>query len=236
MLADLKKLFVNILLLILVVPNVVFGQLGIKVGVALSGYQPSQNLSGEYTHDYRPFLGYEIEWLQDDEGSPDIGLQLGVFYTVTISKYFDFQPEIYYSQRGIHFYKTKLYNISYNLNVAYLEMPILFKYKIPFDWAVAPGLQAGPYFSLTLSSKRTLDFGDESDTKSVDGVNNYDYGLLFALNFEFPELLASPLLELRFNWGLANTMRQPEEYTNLYEDPGTIKLYALTLLTGFRIL
>lgn len=227
------KIFLTIIFIPL---DIAFGQFGIKAGVALSGYQPSQNLSSEYVHDYRPFLGYEVEWLQDNEGSPDIGLQLGVYYTLTISKYFDFQPEIYYSQRGIHFYKTELYNISYNLDVDYLEIPILFKYKIPFDWAVAPDLQAGPYFAYVLSATRTLDFGESSDTKSVSGVKDFDYGLVFALCFEFLELPASPILELKFNLGLANTMQQPERYTSLYENPGTVKLYALTLLTGFKIL
>ena len=226
----------KILLFLIFIPlTIVFGQFGIKAGIALSGYQLSQNISTEHGHDYRPFLGYEVEWVQNDEGSPDIGLQLGIFYSHNLSKYFAIQPEAYYSQRGIHFYKTELYNTSYNLNVSYLEIPVLLKYKIPFNWAVAPSLLAGPYFAFSLSSSRTLDFGEESDTKSVDGINSFDYGLVFALDFEFLELPASPMLELRFNLGLANTMQQPEEYPSLYENPGTVKLYALSLLTGFRI-
>lgn len=226
------KLF---LILIFIFPDIAFGQFGFKGGVALSGYQPSQNISTEFGHDYRPFLGYEVEWIQNDEGSPDIGLQAGIFYTHIISKYFAIQPEVNYIQRGIHFYKTELYNISYNLNVDYLEIPVLFKYKIPLDWTVAPSFLAGPYFAFTLGADRTLDFGEESTTKSVSGVKNFDYGLVFSLVFELPSLPASPMIELRINWGLANTMQQSEEYTSLYEDPGTVKLYALSLLTGFRI-
>jgi hypothetical protein len=223
------------LILIFIFPDIAFGQFGFKGGVALSGYQPSQNISTEYTHDYRPFLGYEVEWIQNDEGSPDVGLQAGIFYTQTISKYFAIQPEVNYTQRGIHFYKTELYNISYNLNVDYIEIPVLLKYIMPLDWTVVPSLLAGPYFSFTLGANRTLDFGEESNTQSVSGIKNFDYGLVFALVFELADFPASPMLELRFNLGLANTMQQSKEYISLYKDPGTVKLYALSLLTGFRI-
>jgi len=223
------------LILIFIALDVTYGQFGIKAGVALSGYQPSQNISTGYNHDYQPFLGYEVEWIQNDAGSPDIGLQLGIFYTHTIFKYFALQPELFYSQRGINFYKTKLYNTSYNLNVSYLEIPILFKYKIPLDWILAPSVLAGPYAALKLSANRTLNIREESSTKSISGVKNFDYGLVFAINFEFAELSLSPMLEIRFNLGLANTMEQPEEFTSLYEDPGSVKLYSFSLVTGIKI-
>jgi len=227
-----KKIF---LILIFMALDIAYGQFGIKAGVALSGYQPSQNISTEYNHDYRPFLGYEIEWIQNDAGSPDIGLQLGIFYTHTISKYFALQPELLYSQRGINFYKTELYNTSYNLNVSYLEIPILFKYKLPLDWSLAPSVLAGPYAAFKLSANRTLNIWEESSTKSISGVKNFDYGLVFAINFEFAELSLSPMLEIRFNLGLANTMEQPEEFMSLYEDPGSVKLYSFSLVTGIKI-
>ncbi len=223
------------LIIIFIALDIAYGQFGIKAGVALSGYQPSQNISTEYNHDYRPFLGYEIEWVQNDAGSPDIGLQLGIFYTHTISKYFALQPELFYSQRGINFYKTELYNTSYNLNVSYLEIPILFRYKLPFDWIAAPSVLAGPYAAFKLSANRTLNIWEENSTKSISGVKNFDYGLVFAINFEFSELSLSPMLEIRFNLGLANTMEQPEEFMSLYEDPGSVKLYSFSLVTGIKI-
>ena len=223
------------LILIFIALDIAYGQFGIKAGIALSGYQPSQNISTEYSHDYRPFLGYEVEWIQNDAGSPDAGFQFGIFWTGTISKYFALQPELFYSQRGINFYKTEQYNTSYNLNVSYLEIPFLFKYKIPLDWIAAPSVLAGPYAAFKLSANRTLNIWEESSTKSISGVKNFDYGLVFAINFELAELSLSPMLEIRFNWGLANTMEQPEEFISLYDDPGTVRLYSLSLVTGIKI-
>ena len=214
--------------------NTVFGQTGIKVGVVVSGYQPSQDLTPFLDNDYRPFLGYEVDWIQDDAGSPDIGLQIGIFYTGNISKYFAVQPEVYYSQRGIHFYKTELYNTSYKLDVNYLEIPVLFKYTIPVNWGLTPGFLAGPYAAFKLSAKRTLEIWEERNTKSLSGVKNLDYGFVFAINSEFSAWSGQLMFEIRLNWGLANSMKQPEEFIDLYKDAGSIRLLAFSLMTGFR--
>ena len=52
-------------------------QPGIKGGLAVSGLQSSSK-------DFTPFLGYEVSWLQHGTSNPVFGLQLGVFYTVTL--------------------------------------------------------------------------------------------------------------------------------------------------------
>ncbi|MFQ6116615.1 MAG: outer membrane beta-barrel protein, partial [bacterium] len=114
-----KKGFLLCILLLLVHLSTAFGQLGLKGGLAVSGFQAWQDLRPYSGNDYRPFLGYEVDWIQD-EGYPDVGFQVGVFYTKDLSKHFALQPELYYSQRGLHFYQTELYSTSYSLNVNYL--------------------------------------------------------------------------------------------------------------------
>jgi hypothetical protein len=42
------------------------------------------------------------------------------------------------------------------------------------------------------------------------------------------------MLELRINWGIANAMEQPEEYTAIYSDAGRVTVLALTFMTGIR--
>ena len=97
-----KKRFLLFLLFLLYAHlNAVFGQAGIKGGLVLSGFQPSQDLKPFLGNDYRPFLGYEIGWIQDDAGDPHLGLQIGLFYAANISKYFAVQPELYYSQKDL---------------------------------------------------------------------------------------------------------------------------------------
>jgi hypothetical protein len=230
-----KKRFLLFLLFLLYAHlNTAFGQPGIKGGLVLSGFQPSQDLKPFLGNDYRPFLGYEIGWIQDDAGDPHIGLQIGFFYSGNISKYFAVQPELYYSQKGIHFYKTEFYNTSYQLKVNFIEIPLLLKYNIPLEWGVKPGLLAGPYAAFKLSANRTLEIWEEKDTRSVSGVKNLDYGLVFAIDAEFSAWSQKLMFEARFNWGLANIMEQPQEFTDLYDDAGTVKILAFTFMTGFR--
>jgi hypothetical protein len=229
-----KIFFIGILLLIFFLPNATFGQIGIKGGVVISGFQPWQDLSPFSGNDYQPFLGYEVDWLQDDASYPDLCLQIGIFYTVDISKYFAFQPELYYSQRGLNFYKTELYNTTYSLNVSYLELPLLLKYNLPLDWQIKPSLFLGPYLALKLSANRTLDIEGETNTREVPAINNLDYGIVFAINTEFSAWAQNVMFELRINWGLANAMQQPEEFTDLYIDAGRVTVLAFTFMTGIR--
>jgi hypothetical protein len=233
--SNLKVLLLFLLLLIFVQSNLAFGQLGFKGGLVVSGFQPSQDLSPFSGNDYRPFLGYEVYWIQDDAAYPDIGLQFGIFYTKDISTYFALQPELLYSQRGLHFFQTELYNTSYSLNVNYLEIPVLIKYKIPVRWRVKPGLLAGPYIAVKLSAKRTLEIWDERNTKGVSSIKNLDYGLVFAIHSDFSAWSRQLVIEFRFNWGLANIMSQPEEFTEIFEDAGSVKVLAFTFMIGFVI-
>jgi hypothetical protein len=232
---EIKKpgFLLGILLLALTPLNAAWSQFGIKGGLAVSGFQLSQNASSLTGNDYRPFLGYEIEWLQEgDASSPDLGLQFGIFYARSIFKYFAVQPELYYSQRGLHFYQTELYNSAYSLDVDYLEVPLLLKFKIPLKWRVKPGLLAGPYAAFKLSANRTLRIWEEQHTKRVSSVKDLDYGLVFAINSEFSAWSRELLFEIRFNWGLASMMAQPAEFTELYEDAGRVNVLAISFLTG----
>jgi len=114
-----KTIFLlGISLLVFMPLNAAWSQFGLKGGLAVSGFQLSQNSSSSTGNDYRPFLGYEVEWLQEGDASgADLGLQIGIFYAKDFSKYFAVQPELYYSQRGLHFYQTELYNSNYSLEV-----------------------------------------------------------------------------------------------------------------------
>ena len=42
------------------------------------------------------------------------------------------------------------------------------------------------------------------------------------------------IFDLRINWGLANVLSQPDNFIDLYNDPGTVKTRAITLMTGYR--
>ena len=204
-----------------------FAQPGIKAGLAVSALQAS----GE---DYTPFLGYEASWVQRGASNPVFGLQLGAFYTFNISDEFIFQPELYFVQRGYQFDQTPLYNINYSLHINYLELPILIEYYLPLDWGFHPAITAGAYSSFKLSGNKSIRLPDEEITGEVSSVNGFDYGIVLGIATEFKAWDGEIIFDLRINWGFANVLSQPDNFIDLYNDPGTVKTRAITFMTGYR--
>ena len=208
-------------------PTIHFAQFGIKGGLAVSALQAS----GE---DYSNFLGYEVSWIQHGTSNPVFGLQLGAFYTFSISDEFIFQPEMYFVQKGYQFDQTPLYNINYRLHINYLELPLIIDYYLPFDWSFNPAVTAGLYSSIKISSNKTITLSDEEINGNVSSVNGFDYGIIFGIATEIKAWKGEIILDLRINWGLANVLSQPDNFISLSDDTGTVKTRAITLMTGYR--
>jgi hypothetical protein len=205
----------------------VSAQPGIKAGMSISALQSSKE-------DFRPFLSYEVSWLQDGTSNPEFGLQLGIFYTVEFSNAFKLQPELYFSQRGYQFDQTPLYNTNYTLNINYLELPVLLEYFLPLDWGFDPVITAGPFAALKLSSDKAIRIADEEVNGDVSSVNDIDYGLVFGIGAEFPAWDGQIIFDFRINWGFANVMTQLDDFISISGDPGTVKTRAVILMTGYR--
>jgi hypothetical protein len=212
-----------------------FAQLSVKGGIAVSGFRLSpDDACTSQEIDFRPFLGYDVSWIQYGTSNPDIGFQLGVSYAARLSEDLLLQPELYFAQRGYWFERIELYNTSYRLKVYYLQIPLLFKYRLPLDWAVRPGFLLGPYVSFRVSASRTIEIWGRQDTRNVSAVNFLDYGLVFAVDGEFSAWSQTMGVELRFDLGLASVLSQPREYTELRENPGTVRVLALSALLWYR--
>jgi len=223
----LKTTFILLIIFPLLFTIPISAQLGIKAGMSISALQSS-------TEDFRPFLGYEVSWLQDGTSNPEFGLQLGIFYTVNFSNAFKLQPELYFSQRGYQFDQTPLYNTNYTLNINYLELPVLFEYFIPLNWNFNPIISAGPFAALKLSSDKSIRIEDEEINGNVTSVNSIDYGLVLGIGAEFPAWDGQIIFDLRVNWGFANIMTQTDDFISIADDPGTVKTRAVILMTGYR--
>lgn len=128
-LSDLKKSIGKILISLIFIyltltfwVNIALAQFGVKGGVSTSGLLSKHR-------DFRPFIGYEVDWVQNGVSNPRIGFQVGAFYCLNISRNFVFQPELSYSQRGYYFDQTPLYDTKIKINLSYVELPFLLKYR-----------------------------------------------------------------------------------------------------------
>jgi hypothetical protein len=85
-----------------------------------------------------------------------MSFQLGAFFSFDISKYFAFQPEIYYVMRGTRtstFIDTSGKEYKEKLRVDYIDIPVLLKYKIPLGKMIKPILFIGPYLGFRLNAR-----------------------------------------------------------------------------------
>ncbi len=203
------------------------GEVGIKVGLSISGFHNCD--------DYRTYLGYEIDWLQArGNNRPIFGMQVGIFKTFKLTRHFLFQPEIHYALRGMDFSRSYLYDtMIFKVKIHYLEFPLLLKYRFSaFQGFFKPALYVGPYGALKLSAKKSTRFDQEAATATLPNVNGGDLGLVAGASADFDFRDFRLLLDLRFQMGLTSIMSLPKDFVAPYDHQGTVKNTTLSLLVG----
>lgn len=158
---------------------------GIKVGGNLS------NFSG-YTDDVNL--------------KPRIGLTIGGFVAVKLSEKLSVQPEILYSEQGSKVdnflidVDGSLYNVDLNFNLAYINLPVMFKYYATEKFSI----EAGPQIGFLTSAKGILklegfNHSAEEDMKML--FKSIDFGLDMGLTYDLAENIS---VGARYNLGVAN--------------------------------
>ena len=197
----------------------------VRTGLAVSGLLCSNQ-------DFRPYLGYEVDYLQD-VGYPQYGPQLSVAWETRLLDFLTLRPELGFVQRGYHLNQIRLYNSSYKVRISYLELPVLLRAGLSRG-RVRPGVLAGPYAALRLAATgRLLDQGLVA-TRPLSTVAPFDYGLVLGLDSEVAARRGQLVFELRFNLGLANVMRADPRFVELYADPDRVRVLSVGVMTGYR--
>ncbi len=136
----------------------------------------------------------------DGEGDWKTGFAGGIFFDWGITTLFGIQPELLYVQDGS---QTKFLDIDWKFKFNYLQVPVLAKVDLPVGGSLIPVLYAGPYVSLLLDSKLTLEADDNDASLDLkDYTMSYDAGLVFGAAIEFGLGSGKMILEGRYNLGL----------------------------------
>jgi hypothetical protein len=135
-----------------------------------------------------------------DDADYMMGYAVGGFYQYQVNPKFAVVPEFYYTVKG-----AKEADTEFELKLAYVEIPVLFKLTIPKGNKI-PFVYGGGYFSFLTSAKM-----EEVDVK--DEVASTDAGLVFGAGIEFPISSGEQLinLDVRYSWGLMNIDKDEEE-------------------------
>lgn len=136
-----------------------------------------------------------------------LGLNIGVFVEVKLSDKFSIQPEVLYSQQGAKLIIAGNFNDGYNItsfkvtdkeNLAYINVPVMFKYYAIEKFSIEVGPQIGFLVSEKAKIKaegRTIEESDREYYKKVD------FGLNFGAEYDFTENI---FVGARYNLGLTN--------------------------------
>jgi hypothetical protein len=205
-----------------------FAQIGIKGGIGISDIAFLKD--GQ-----TPYLGYEINSLE--HRIPMITSEFGTFGKIELGKRIEFQPELLFTMQGLNYNTDYLYDhITYKINISYLKMPLLLKYKISIKKKAHSALLIGPYAAWKLKAMRVTEVEGERGKVKMSNVKNADFGLVTSYSIDFNLFSKQIIFDLRCSYSLINMMDRITGYVPWYYCPS--KEYArnviISLTAGYR--
>ncbi len=156
------------------------------------------------------------------------GFVIGGWVEFPVSEIFSVQPELYYSMKGATDKEKEgdqTIKISFLFN--YLELPVLFKIKIPVEGTVHPNLFLGPFFAFKMKGDFKIEVEDQSLTTKLEDLKSTDYGLVFGGGIDFDLGGRRLNIEARYNMGFAKIFPAEDGETP------DIKNKVISLMVGY---
>lgn len=135
---------------------------------------------------------YTIKTDNSSNAETKLGYHIGLIGHIHISDQFALQPELVYSVQGAQY---TVAGEEVNLNLNYLNVPLLFQYM--FDNGFR--LQAGPQLGFLASAKSEV---NNNDTDVKDNFEKIDVGLGLGASYVNP--ISNFGVDVRYNAGLTN--------------------------------
>lgn len=136
----------------------------------------------------------------------EIGYSAGLFVGIGLSESITFEPELLFSKLSTNVTSigADLENVTKNMQLNYLNIPLKFKFKIIGDL----GIEVDPEIGLLLSAKE--EFVDMIDVKDMDikeQLKTVDFDLNFGLSYDFSDEF---FMDARYNLGFMNISQSNE--------------------------
>ena len=151
------------------------------------------------------------------------GLIIGGHMSVRLNNAFSFQPELYYSQKGL---SASDAGTDITLKNDYIEIPLLARWSAPTSGSVRPFLLAGPSVGVNMSCEVEGEQDGQSATVDCEEfggeVNTLDLGGLLGGGLEFPVGTRAMSVGARYTFGMSEVIKDSDS-----------KNRALTFLVGF---
>ena len=130
------------------------------------------------------------------------GVHGGVYGQLFVNEGFAIQPELNYSTKGNKVVtEFGIIDQETKFNLSYLDVPVLAVFKL----GNAAEIHAGPYWSYLVGANINTegDLGDDFRQLDRDNFDNWDYGLVGGVGFNFGDVQVGA----RYNYGLNEIAR-----------------------------
>ena len=155
----------------------------------------------------------------DDSGDPDssLGLDVGAYLSWEVAESWAIRPGIYYVQKGAEATDA---GGTLELNLDYVELPVLLEYRIPTEGALGVHLFGGPAVAFEVSCELELSGSGVSATvdctdPNLDGgfqTSSVDFGIMLGGGLRFSAGGSVDLVvEGSYNLGLTSIDDSPED-------------------------
>ena len=184
------------------------------------------------------YLGVDEDDVDAGDLSPSLGFVGGVFAEVPLSPRLSLRPEVLYSQKGFSVSMSNVFeegqlDFDFDVNVDYVEVPVLARIGVPLSPTLDAGLLLGPAVAFKVRESLDgegrlngeiiddLDFGTDGE----DAFETVDLGLVLGA-----EVGSGPFyVDLRYTLGLlnvANDLGEGEDTprNGVFSVAGTFKL------------
>ena len=207
-----KKIFIITCIVFLFSATSVFAQyayFGLKGGINLASFNGSESDAAD--------------WGSSTKGSR-FGFTVGAYSTIVLAKVFAIQPEALFTMNGAKYEDKGLttagsaYTDTMNINLNYIQIPVLLKFYVPVPGMVKPNVFAGGYLGINISHKYkyeyevagTVVFEEEGDIDDyflgLAEITTLDYGPVFGGGIDFIVAGMQMSVDARYSLGLADLL------------------------------
>ncbi len=138
-------------------------------------------------------------------------LSYGGFVSKPLSAKVTLQPEIQYITKGYKFSFSPAGSFVSEVNISYVEIPVLIKYNFPSSSATQVNLFIGPSLSFQLEAKANWHDIESSGVEQIDSLfNTTDIGLVVGGGFDFPISSGELTFDFRYTKGLGDIVKYGE--------------------------
>ncbi|MBF6607252.1 MAG: PorT family protein [Flavobacterium sp.] len=146
-----------------------------------------------------------------EHSSMKAGFHIGGLAEIMLTENFALQPELVFSMQGTKYeYSSPVLDVDENIDLAYLNIPLMAKYYV----TDAFNIHAGPQIGFLMSAK----FGGE-DVK--ERYKSFDFGFGIGTGYNFRENFG---IEARYNAGMVNIAAEQDGGGDYKESNSVIQL------------